>query len=131
VVYNQGENTIRVIAKKAKTTVTDEIKQNYQTEKWGKPTQMSLTKVAQTGDIATIEVKLFDDKKVLCLDAKNIVSFGIIGDGKLIDNQGTSSGSRVVELQNGRAIIRINLNGGASIASVKCKGIPTVFYDLK
>ena len=131
VVYNQGENTIRVIAKKAKTTVTDEIKQNYQTEKWGKPTQMSLTKVAQTGDIATIEVKLFDDKKVLCLDAKNIVSFGIIGDGKLIDNQGTSSGSRVVELQNGRAIIRINLNGGASIASVKCQGIPTVFYDLK
>jgi beta-galactosidase len=131
VIYNQGENTIRVIAKKAKITVTDEIKQNYQTEKWGKPTQMSLTKIAQTGDIATIEVKLFDDKKALCLDAKNIVSFGLIGDGKLIDNQGTSSGSRVVELQNGRAIIRINLNGGASIASVRCQGIPTVFCDLK
>ena len=73
----------------------------------------------------------FDDKKVLCLDAKNVVTFGLTGDGKLIDNMGTASGSRVVELQNGRAIIRLHVNGGKSIASVKCTGIPTVFCELK
>jgi len=44
---------------------------------------------------------------------------------------GTASGSRVVELQNGRAIIRLHVNGGKSIASVKCTGIPTVFCELK
>jgi len=30
--FNSGENTIKVVAKKGKITVTDEIKQNYQTE---------------------------------------------------------------------------------------------------
>ena len=91
---------------------------------------MTLTKIAQQGDTATIEVKLLDANKILCLDAKNVVTFGLIGDGKLIDNMGTSSGSRVVEVQNGRAIIRIRLNGGKSMASVKCNGISTVFCDL-
>jgi len=131
VAYNAGENTLKVIGKKGKTTVTDEIKQSYQTDKWGKPAQMTLTKIAHTADFATLEVKLLDDKKVMCLDAKNVVSFGLTGDGKLIDNLGTASGSRVVELQNGRAIIRVLLNSGKSIASVKCNGIPTVFCDLK
>ena len=131
VVYTTGENTLKVIAHKGKTTVTDEIKQRYQTEKWGKPAQMTLTKIDQAGDIATIEVRLYDANKVMCLEAKNIVTFGLAGDGKLIDNLGTVSGSRVVELQNGRAIIRLHLNGGKSIASVKCDKIPTAFCELK
>ena len=130
VVYQAGENSLKVIAQKGKVTVTDEIKQNYQTDKWGKPSQMTLNKISQAGDIATIEVKLFDANKILCLDTRNVVTFGLTGDGKLLDNLGTSSGSRVVELQNGRAIIRIKLNGGSNIASVKCKGIPTAFCDL-
>jgi len=91
---------------------------------------MVLTQISQDGDIATIEVKLFDTKNVLCLDARNVVEFGLTGDGKLIDNQGTSSGSRKVEVYNGRAIIRVSLNGGESIASVKSQGMPTVFCKL-
>lgn len=75
-------------------------------------------------------MKLFDSKDVLCLDARNLVKFGLTGDGKLIDNQGTSSGSRSVELYNGRAVIRVNLNGGNSVASVSAKGLPTSFYQL-
>ncbi|MEI8086463.1 MAG: glycoside hydrolase family 2 TIM barrel-domain containing protein [Paludibacter sp.] len=130
VVYLSGENSLKVIAHKGKTTVTDEIKQMYQTEKWGKPVQMTLAKISQMGDIVTIEVKLLDANKILCLDARNTVTFGLIGDGKLIDNQGTSSGSRIVEVQNGRAIISIKLNGGKNMASVKCKSLPTTFCGL-
>ena len=91
---------------------------------------MTLANISQVGDIVTIEVKLLDANKILCLDARNIVTFGLIGDGKLIDNQGTSSGSRVVEVQNGRAIISIKLNGGKNMASVKCKSLPTTFCAL-
>ena len=130
VVFNEGENTLKVIAKKGKTTVTDEIKQAYQSAKWEKPAQMTLSKIAQTGDIATIEVKLLDANKIMCLDAKNVVTFGLTGDGKLLDNLGTASGSRVVELQNGRAIIRVQLKAGKNVASVKCSGVPTVFCEL-
>jgi beta-galactosidase len=128
--YQEGDNQLKVVARKGKATVTDEIKQAYQTEKWGSPAKMVLGKIEQSEDIATIEVKLFDAKNVLCLDARNVVIFGLIGDGKLIDNQGTSSGSRTVEVYNGRAIIRVKLNGGKSIASVKSKALPTAFCDL-
>jgi beta-galactosidase len=130
VIYSQGENELKVVARLRKTSVTDEIKQAYQTGKWGTPAKMVLSKIDQEGDIATIEVKLFDDKNVLCLDARNVVGFGLAGDGKLIDNQGTSSGSRKVEVYNGRAFIRVNLNGGESIASVKSAGLPTTFLKL-
>jgi beta-galactosidase len=130
VVYSSGENVLKVIARKGKATVTDEIRQAYQVEKWEAPAKMVLAKISQDGDIATIEVKLFDTKNVLCLDASNVIEFGLTGDGKLIDNQGTSSGSRKVEVYNGRAIIRVNLNGGESIASVKSQGMPTAFCKL-
>ena len=130
VVYQPGENQLKVIARKGKTELTDEITQTYQTEKWGAPAKMVLNKIAQEGDITTIEVKLYDVQNVQCLDARNIVYFGLAGDGKLIEDQGTSSGSRKVELYNGRAIIRVKMNGGESIASVKSNGIPTVFCNL-
>ncbi|MEI6142556.1 MAG: glycoside hydrolase family 2 TIM barrel-domain containing protein, partial [Mariniphaga sp.] len=130
VVYQSGLNELKVIARNGKTSVTDEIKQVYQTEKWGKPAKMTFTKIDQKGDIATLEVKLLDSQNILCLDARNMVAFGLIGDGHLIDNQGTSSGSRKVEMYNGRAIIRINTKGGKNIASVATLGIPTVFCNL-
>ncbi len=130
VVFNVGENLIKVIARKGKITVTDEIKQNYQTEKWSKPALMTLNKIAEKNDIATIEVKLFDVNKIMCLDARNVAQFGLIGNGQLLYNLGTSSGSKKVELQNGRAIMRIKLNGGENVANVKCEGIPTIFCEL-
>jgi beta-galactosidase len=130
VIYSKGENQLKVIARKGKITVTDEIKQAYQTEKWGAPAQLVLKKTDQKGDIITIEVKLFDSKNVLCLDARNIITFGLTGDGQLIDNQGTSSGSRTVELYNGRAIIRVKTNNGKSFADVKSKGLKTTFLEL-
>ncbi|WP_316796521.1 glycoside hydrolase family 2 TIM barrel-domain containing protein [Pedobacter agri] len=128
--FVKGENTVKVIAKKGNVRVTDEIKFNYQTEKWGKPVSMVLSKIAQQDDVATLEVKLFDSKGILCLDAINWINFGLTGDGKLSDNMGTSSGSRKVQAYNGRAIIKVKLNKGKSIASVVSEGIPTVFREL-
>jgi beta-galactosidase len=84
----------------------------------------------QQDDLVTIEVKLLDANKILCLDARNIVTFGLTGDGKLLDNMGASSGSRKVELYNGRAIIRINTNKGKNVASVKSNGIKTATIEL-
>jgi len=128
--FVQGENTVKVIAKKGKEMVTDEIKFTYQTEKWTKPALLELKKIDQHGDIATVEVKLLDSRNILCLDAINWISFGLTGDGKLIDNQGTSSGSRKVQAYNGRAIIKVKLNKGQSVVSVAAEGLKTVFTTL-
>lgn len=130
VVYNEGENDLKVLARKGKTVVTDQIKQSYQSAKWGEPAYMTLNKIAQVGNTATIEVKLFDAKGVQCLDSRKVVRFNLLGDGHLIDNLGTATGSRVVELSNGRAKISINTKGTKNIASVSSEGLKTVFCEL-
>ena len=110
--------------------ITDEITQEYQTEKWAKPAQMTLQKIAEKDGVATLEVKMFDSKNVLCLDANNLVSFSLIGDGELIRDQGTSTGSAKVQLYNGRAIISVKTNNAKSTVAVQSKGISTVFLGL-
>jgi len=130
VIYQAGDNAIKVIARKGKITVTDEIKQAYQTEKWGAPAQLLIEKVKQEGDLATIQVQLVDAKGIKCLDAANYVEFLLAGDGKLLDNLGTSSGSRKVQVYNGRAIISVKLNSGKNMAGVKSDGMKTVFIQL-
>jgi beta-galactosidase len=129
-VFVKGNNTVKVIAKKGAVKVEDNISFQYQTEKWGKPSQLKIEKVSEVNGVATVEVKLYDDKKVQCLDAVNFVRFGLAGDGELIDDLGTSSGSRYVQLYNGRAIIRINTNKSKNVVTAKVDGIPTAFINL-
>lgn len=130
VVLNEGKNTIKVIAKKSKATITDEIIQQYQTQQWGKPAKLQLEQINKNGNTITAQVKLLDVNNIPCLDAANWVEFGLTGDGALIDNLGTSTGARKVQMYNGRAILRINQQQGKSILSVKSVGLPTAFLNL-
>ena len=128
--FNEGANQIKVIAKKGKEIITDELTQNYQTAKWGKPAQMILEKIADADGQITIQVKVLDANNILCLDAKEYVNFSLTGDGKMMDNRGTSSGAKKVQFYNGRAVISLKSNGGKSVASAKSEGLPTVFLNL-
>jgi beta-galactosidase len=121
---------VNVIAKKGNVQVKDEISFQYQTETWSKPAKAILEKISEENGICTMQVKLLDEKNVQCLDAANWVRFGLIGDGKLLDDLGTPGGSRLVQLYNGRAIIRLSTRGGKNIASAKIDGVPTVFLNL-
>ena len=64
------------------------------------------------------------------LDARNVVRFSLTGDGRLLDNLGTNTGSRKVELYNGRARIGVRLEGPA-VVSVSSEGVPTAFLTLE
>jgi beta-galactosidase len=130
VILNKGKNEVRVIARKGKLTVADSISFQYQTEKWNKPAKLLIEKIKEKDDTVTIQAKLLDNKNVQCLDAANWIRFGLTGDGKLIDNLGTSSGSRYVQLYNGRAVIRVKRNNGKSVISAKVDGVPTEFTEL-
>ena len=55
--------------------------------------------------MVTREARWFDAKGVQCLESRQRVRFGLAGDGLLLDNLGTSTGSREVELYNRRALI--------------------------
>lgn len=121
--FAPGRNTLRAVAQKSNPQVTDEITFTYQTEKWGKPVALQLAEVSRSAGVVTVEAKLFDAQGVLCLDARNRVRFSIAGAGTLLDNLGTSTGSRLVELYNGRAIISFSHNEGVSAIGVSGDGV--------
>ncbi|HXU79854.1 MAG TPA: glycoside hydrolase family 2 TIM barrel-domain containing protein [Polyangia bacterium] len=127
-----GANKLKVVARaKTGATVTDEITQRYQTQPWGKPARLVLEAAGRSGDLATVRVRCLDAKGVLCLDARNVIRFGLTGDGRLIDNLGTSTGSRQVELWNGMGQISVALNRGQSAVSVTGKDLGTAFVTVK
>ncbi|HJY23795.1 MAG TPA: glycoside hydrolase family 2 TIM barrel-domain containing protein, partial [Hanamia sp.] len=130
VTLNKGENAVRVVAKKGKVKVEDTIRFQYQTDKWSKPAKVIIEKISEENGVATVQVKLLDEKNIQCLDAANPVRFGLTGDGEMLDDLGTSSGSRYVQMYNGRAIIRIKTNQGKSVVSAKVEGVPTAFINL-
>jgi beta-galactosidase len=129
--FNVGENHVKVIARKGKATVTDEIRFEYQTSTWGKPSKLMVNKITDDKDFTTLEVYAVDDKNVKCLDVITWIRFRLAGDGKLIDNQGTSTGARYVQLYNGRALIKVAKQRGESVVSVQSEKLPTVFVSLK
>ena len=129
--FQEGENHVRVVARKGSEEVSDEIRFLYQTAKWDKPAKLDLREIARKEGIVTVETRLFDAKGVQCLDARQRVRFSLAGDGLLLDNLGTSRGSREVELYNGRAMISFKTNGGVSQVSVASKDVPTVFLKIE
>jgi beta-galactosidase len=128
--FAPGRNHLRVVAKKDGASVSDEIKLLYQTANWEQPARLALAEVSRDKDNVTIEAALLDAKGTLCLNARNVVRFSLAGSGTLIDNQGTSTGSRVVQLYNGRAQISLARNGGASTAGVVSEGIAPAFVSI-
>ena len=129
--FRDGENRVRAVGKKGKETVTDEIVFVYQTEEWSAPAQLKVTARPAGDDELWIEAELRDSKGILCLDARNYIEFQLAGDGKLIDNQGTSAGARRLQAYNGRAQIKVKLNGSKnSVIAVKSEGIETKLTAL-
>ena len=128
--FQTGENRIRAVGRKLGQTVTDEISFSYQTQPWKAPTHFDLRVKSNSNQVFTIEARLLDAENVLCLDARNGVRFGVTGDGSLMDDLGTSTGSRNLELYNGRAEISLRSNGGKSVVSASSKGLPTTFLSL-
>ena len=128
-VLEVGENKLKVVARKGKLVVEDEITFSYQTDKWGDPAQMTLEKTRDEDGVATVQVRLFDKNGVHTPDAANWVEFSLAGDGQLLQNLGTSTGSRKVQCYNGRAAIRVQTRG-INFISVKSDGMPTVFLKL-
>ncbi|MFV0469449.1 MAG: glycoside hydrolase family 2 TIM barrel-domain containing protein [Dysgonomonas sp.] len=131
--FISGINTLKAIAVrgKNKTTVMDQISFEYETRQWGKAFRIALKSSDAGNGKVWIEAELRDANDVVCLDAQNFIEFEAIGDGTLLDNLGTSIGSRKVQTYNGRAKIGLLKNGGESKIAVKSENLKTVFIDIK
>lgn len=126
-----GAVQVKARAKSGKVTVMDSLQFFYQTTPWSTPQALSLRQVEAKGDTITVEALLQDGDGNRCLDGNQIVRFGLTGEGKLLDNLGTSKGSRVIQLANARASIRLDTRRGTSVVSVTSPGIQPAFLEIK
>ncbi len=131
VVLAEGKNHFKALGKKGRETVVDEVLQDYQTVKWGEEAIITTKVIPDEEDHVWVEVLLKDEHGTPCLDSRKYIDFDCAGDGKMLDNLGTSSGSRTVQAANGRGRIKVKLNKGESRMAIRSDGLKTVFVDLK
>ena len=122
VVLQRGTNTIKAVA----NDLSDEITFEYQTAHWGKPAEVRLTRIAPD----LIEAQLYDANGIRCLDSSDWIEFSIAGDGELLVNQGTATGSRRIQAANGRATIRLRSLSGPCVVGAKCGTLPSALIHL-
>lgn len=136
--FAPGQNHLRAVAHKGPITVTDEVDLTYQTERWGKPAELRLSRCqapsaaglsSTSVSRVTVEVLVYDANGVLCLDAQPFVRFSLTGTGRLIENLGTTRASRELQLANGRAQISAETHGPCNIEA-RIEGLPTVSLTI-
>lgn len=128
---NPGDNEVKAVAiAKNKTRHEDSLNWVYQTAKWGEVQRMIVT-ASDLGDgYERVDVRLVDKNGIACLDSDNVLRFEIAGDGELLKNQGTITGSVKVQVANGRASIKVKRGNGKSVIAVKSDKLETQFLTL-
>ena len=129
---NAGENQILAIGYGGKgRTVTDGIRFRYETEAWGPDAALSVTTKRMDDGLVRVEAEVVDAGGRRCLDAKRFIRFELAGDGTLVKNLGTASGSSKVQARNGCASICVKTHGGQSVVAVLSEGLETQFITIQ
>lgn len=126
--FREGTNDLKAVSTSKGQEVEDSIQLEYQTQKWGEVSSLELTEQKIDHQYSWLLVKAFDKNHVYCLDAKNKIEFSVGGDAQLIDDLGTSTGSRKVELCNGQGKIKIRKTGSVYSAFVSSEGLQTASF---
>ncbi len=127
----EGENTVRAVAAaQGGARLSDEIRFDYTTRKWGPAARLVLRRGETTGDTVRIDAEAVDSSGLRCLDSRLLLRFGVAGGGRLHENLGVMGGSRQIELANGRCHIQLDRQGGPSVVSVSAKGLSTAFLTV-
>ncbi len=127
--FAAGENRLRAEAVHKGVTLRDSIGFTYQTAQWGKPSVMRLALKAPEFGSIWVEATVHDAAGVRCLDAAMFVRFSVSGLARMNDNLGTPTGSRVVQMYNGRAALSLAATGKA-VTAVSADGIEPAFLTL-
>ncbi len=122
VTFSKGDNVMVALGRndKGRVIVTDSLTQRYQTERWGAPhhieVRMENEEVRMENGERQVLARVVDANGVECLDCNNVIRWGCTDESRLLTNQGTSTGSRVMQLSNGRS--RITLLPGTETITV-------------
>lgn len=105
-IFNEGKNNIKAIGYSENKIVTlDSIEINYITKKIGKPNELILSSERLQNGNYLITALAIDNSGNHCVDYNDRVYFSSLSGGILIDNLGTTTGSSVIQMSNGKAQI--------------------------
>ncbi|HVT96668.1 MAG TPA: DUF4982 domain-containing protein, partial [Acidobacteriaceae bacterium] len=127
--FREGENELRAVARTDDGSIEDSIGFTYETRTWGSPARLTASLGDRGSEATTIDAALVDSAGVRCLDSRAVVCFSLAGNGRLQDNLGTTTGSRVVEMCNGRAQIRVS-HTDPVIVGVHSAGVEPAFVQI-
>ena len=122
VVLQEGHNSIVARSK----TLTDQIDFEYQTRQWGEPSCIRLTLKDNL-----VEAQIVDADGCCCLDSRDWIEFSIVGAGRLLQNQGTATGSTRIQAANGRAAISLLDVEGPCVVAAKSPLLPLTMLSIK
>ncbi|ADW67831.1 glycoside hydrolase family 2 TIM barrel-domain containing protein [Granulicella tundricola] len=122
--FAAGKNELRAVGVGG---VADTVSFEYQSAVWGKAEKLVLAVKSKGSGGTTVEALLLDAAGVRCLDSRAVVRFSLAGDGVLKDNLGTPTGSRVVQMYNGRAEITV---AGTGMVGVVSDGVTAGFVAI-
>lgn len=106
--FEEGDNELIGIGyKDDKVISADSITVHYTYEQAGKPDHISLTYSSLTNGNYLIEATMRDKDDKRVLDYEKYIYFSMDGNGELLQNYGTPTRSRVIEMANGYASIEI------------------------
>lgn len=126
-----GENSLRAVGHGGGERTEDAVTFVYEIRKWGEEAAIELSATDNGDGTAWVDVRLVDAARVPCLDSRDYIEFSAAGDGRLIQNMGTSSGSRKVQAFNGRARIKVEKRGGETVVAVRSGDLKTAFITIK
>ncbi|WP_221406457.1 glycoside hydrolase family 2 TIM barrel-domain containing protein [Reichenbachiella sp. 5M10] len=106
--FQAGENTFEAIGYQGKKVVSvDSLIVNYSFEQAGAPDQIVLSAELLDNGNYLVTAKAVDAKGLRCLDYEDRAYFQCLAGGELIKDQGTPTGSEVINMANGRAAIEV------------------------
>ena len=121
VTLREGQNTLKAVAKSGKAILADSITQEYQTRRWGAAAKIRLTQQAVSANTVLLRAEVVDKDGTRCLDHDGFIEFGCTHPQALVQNQGTSRGSRLIQAADGRAEIYVVRQAEPVAASVRSR----------
>ncbi|MDR1274667.1 MAG: DUF4982 domain-containing protein [Odoribacteraceae bacterium] len=129
-----GKNVARAVGwkkeRRERVEVSDEISFNYETRVPGKETGVVVRMTDVDAGHAWIEVELVDRQGIVCVTSREYIRFDMLGDGKLLVNKGTPTGSKRVQAFNGRGKVLFEKGNGKSYILIRVNGIKNVFVEI-
>jgi len=124
-------NNITALGYNKGKTYKDTLTWAYQTGEWKDVKTLKIWEETIDANTSLIHVKALDENGLVCLDSKLPVEFQVAGEAELLQNQGTVTGSRKIQLANGQAQIILNKQGSHYSVAVKSATVGCFILETK